>query len=296
MTRAADRLAGLLARLGPTGMAHPGKPAKRGKTRHAAAEAYLAPRRTVTYEGPPDAAGKPTILRPFSGILSPSRCGAVQTQTRSMRLDVETSTDLAGALAAIEDPLDYQLVLWTVLIDWRNDVAALRERLSDLLVERALRAPWPRLVSRNIEDIAEKSRALVFDINTGEPTGAYDGQLLPALVDASLEELRYADACPSCGSQGQVLAPRQEAVPSEPVSQSDKPKAPPKPRVQWAPCVPCGGTGRIRLGLEKRAKRLGIRKSRFKEHDARFAYDWLVRECNSRLNLAAQQINDARGK
>lgn len=270
MTRAADALAGLLARLGPAGMQHHGKPAKRAPARRSA-DAVFAESRRIVYGGERGTA----TLRPFTGSLHPARCGATQTQTRSMRLDVETSTDLAGALAAVVDRLDYQLVLWTVLHDWRNDVDAMRVELTRLLVEKSLRSKWRMLASPNPDDVPEKHWYPIVDKDEFLITMT-DGVYLPAIVGAVLDELRHADACSRCNSLGKVLEL--------------------KPAPQWIACIPCMGTGRLRIGLDRRAKRIGIRKSRFKEHDARHAYDWLLKECNGRLALAAQQIQDARGR
>src|SRR5690606_1637366 len=54
---------------------------------------------------------------PFTGSLHPARCGAVQSQTRSVRLDTETSADVAAALSWAtarmdEHPTMPQLLGW----------------------------------------------------------------------------------------------------------------------------------------------------------------------------------------
>ncbi len=277
MTRAADVLAAMLARLGPRSPQNPGKPAKRAPSTHVPDETAIARSVRVRYELEPDAKGKATYLRPFTGALNPARCGAVQTQTRSMRLDVETDADLAATLSAITDPIDYALVVFVALPSWRLDLHALMAALRDMVIERALEFErWPSLAKRGPE-LTEAEWVGPTPFAPGWRLLETDNSLLLRLVPAVLHELSRADACASCHSTGKVL---------------DLAAKPP----QWITCTPCEGTGRVRMGVKKRAQLLRIRYADFRQSDARFAFEWLLRECNSRITGAAWSIASARGR
>lgn len=242
MTRATDTLARVLARLGPRGPQPSGKPPKR----KAAPESH-APRHRLAYG--------------FRGLLSPARCGSVQTQTRSMRLDTETDTDIAAALAAVRDPLTFGLVVWVALPGWRLDVRRLENSLYWLTVDRALNRGWSEIARPNPDDV----RRLIL------------GESLEHLPRAVLAELSSADACSKCvGACGKVI---------------DKDA---KPKPAWVTCPACLGSGRTHTGIRKRAKALHMRYATYRTHQARSAYEWLLAECNDKLQGAVTAIRAAR--
>jgi hypothetical protein len=252
MTRAADAVASILARLAPASPQNPGKPSKRKAAAKASAE-----------RGP--------VARPLrvgysthDGALSPTRCGATQTQTRSKRLDnVTTPQDVATLLAAIKNPVDYALAVF-VGTDWRIDVRGLFAALSELVITEALARGWTKI-------------ARTHESEDGNTYLERDIEMLRKLVPAVLHELQRADACNPCHTTGKILDL----------------KAQPKPA--WVTCRYCLGTGRAKLGLERRAKALHMRKSDFKTTGARFAYDWLLAECTRRLVDAADAMREERG-
>lgn len=268
MTRAADAVASILARLAPASPQNPGKPAKRKVTARAQAAQHpdgrVAPPRRVVYEGAPDAKGRPTRMMPFDGSLAPTRCGATQSQTRSRRLDnVTTSQDVATLLAAIKDPINYALAVF-VGTDWRIDIRGLMADLASMVIDTALERGWTKIAS--LYDIPDHGTFLDRDID-----------LLRKLVPAVLQELQRADACNPCHTTGKILDLKA------------------KPKPDWVTCRYCLGTGRAKLGLERRAKLLHMRKSDYKTSGARAAYDWLLADCTRRLIDAADAMREARG-
>lgn len=166
-TRAADRLAKMLARLNPGSPAFPGKPAPR--------------KPTAADRGNPELAHAIKLDREhWPGALSPTRCGANQSQTRSVRLDGESPQDLAAALSAgysgLTDPLTRDLVVLVAVPGWFLDPDILAHRLEGVLSDHIERRHWDVPV--------EQCRAICAGV---------------------IEELMRADACQHCGSTGHVL-------------------------------------------------------------------------------------------
>jgi hypothetical protein len=161
MTRQTDAVAKLLSRLSLRGVPLGGRPPARR----------------------PSQADPGRTLHPFTGSLHPARCGATSTQTRSPRLDGETTLDLAACLAAVTDPLDAALLLFVGLPDWlrRADLTTLREGALALLATEAARCGWT-LVRDDGEDFA------------------------PAIADAVLNELAQSPACTLCNTNGMTFS------------------------------------------------------------------------------------------
>lgn len=96
---AIDGILGLLARFEPHGTLQTGRPAKRREAARSKGEpGPIAEKPVVRYAYEPFP-GRTQYHTPFPGSLHPARCGAVQSQTRSVRLDMETATDVAMALS-----------------------------------------------------------------------------------------------------------------------------------------------------------------------------------------------------
>jgi hypothetical protein len=286
MTYATEKITRTLARLNPRSPQNPGKPAKRKKAKRAASdqpETELARRVRIAYEiAPTLPEAKRAFLRPFAGPLHPARCGATQTQSRSLKLDGgETDLDLAGALAAVKNPLAFQLVVFVALPGWQLDLESLLRWLRQLVIEEAMHNDrWPEIArpskALSAEDIALLDPEGELDLHVGETVYTIDTGLLDRLVPAVLADLIRADACPHCAmNNGKVL---------------DMTAKPP----QWITCLACGGTTRTRLGAKKRAAALRVRYATFRTSDARWAYEWLLARCNSMLNGAAARIARAR--
>lgn len=154
-TRAADTLAALLARLTPAGLQWPGKPPKRSRT-----EVALRLRR---------AHGHPAAVQ----------------QTRSMRLDVETDSDLMAAIAVLGDTPAYRLAMWASMPEWSQAPRLLAELTAEL--HQARKSWWGKYPESRHGDIRER------------------------VVCAVLMELRKADACPDCNATGKGYNAKQEA-------------------------------------------------------------------------------------
>jgi hypothetical protein len=265
MTHTTDALAALLARLGPKGPTSTGKPARRAERYRTAGEQDpIAEPYTVRIDAGTDAEGKPVHHRPFAGALSPRRVGATSSQTRSRRIDIESETDLAGALADVRDPVTFGLLVWVAMPHWRLDLHVLEGALWGLVEDRALGRGWTDLVYVDPDD-----RSVLI---TRDP-------LLPVnLPRAVLQELTRADACGQCDlASGKVI---------------DISTKPP----QWVTCPACGGKGYSRLGIRKRAKALRMRYATYRTSQARTAYEWLLGDCNDRLRDAKKAIRNARGR
>lgn len=96
---AVDDLLALLARFEPRGTLTAAGQVKRVCANRRAGElGQVAEKRRVVYEYRSES-GAICRHTPFAGRLHPARCGAVQSQTRSVRLDTETSLDVAAALS-----------------------------------------------------------------------------------------------------------------------------------------------------------------------------------------------------
>lgn len=165
-SRAADKLAKMLARLNPASPQFPGRPAAKGAKAdsdgHATAQSYNL-RRTH-----------------FGGALSPTRCGASTQQTRSVRLDGESPQDLAASLSAgysgLTDPLTRDLVILVAVPGWSLDPDILAGRLLSVLDDHIALRKW---------EVTPPQRN--------------------AICAGVIEELMRADACQHCGSTGHVL-------------------------------------------------------------------------------------------
>ena len=173
-SRAADKLAKMLARLNPASPQFPGRPAAKGAKAdsdgHATAQSYNL-RRTH-----------------FGGALSPTRCGASTQQTRSVRLDGESPQDLAASLSAgysgLTDPLTRDLVILVAVPGWSLDPDILAGRLLSVLDDHIALRKW---------DVTPPQRN--------------------AICAGVIEELLRADACYHCGSTGHVLGKDADGKP-----------------------------------------------------------------------------------
>jgi hypothetical protein len=163
-SRAADRIARVLAGLNPRSPLFPGKPAKRPKAKRRTGEA------PVTTAPPPDVG-----YRHFLGALSPTRCGASQSQTRSARLDGESPQDLAAALSfsRLTDPFDRSLVVMVAVPSWTLDLEVLHQAARGILLPEIARRRWKVTPERADQIIA-----------------------------GVLDELLAQDACKTCSATG----------------------------------------------------------------------------------------------
>lgn len=166
-TRAADRLAKMLARLNPGSPAFPGKPAPR--------------KPTAADRGNPELAHAIKLDREhWPGALSPTRCGANQSQTRSVRLDGESPQDLAAALSAgysgLTDPFTQSLVLMVAVPSWSIDPAVVMRQARAVFLPEIQRHKWRVDLER-----ADK------------------------IIAGVMAELVTADACQHCSASGHVL-------------------------------------------------------------------------------------------
>lgn len=137
---AIDGLLELLARFEPKSTLNQGKPAKRkkgAKRGRTAERGQIAHKHTIRYELQ-GCTGTYHAL-PFTGRLSPGRCGATQFQTRSMRLDVETTSDLAAAFgyASLNAKSDAN-----PLPDWMPGLLAWLMRACDVDLGRSRDGRW----------------------------------------------------------------------------------------------------------------------------------------------------------
>jgi hypothetical protein len=297
-TRASDKLAALFAPLSIQSPQSPGKPPKKkpeprrrakgggkplpsGSALRRIDERAAFARAYRQLEPNPDKPGKLQARPIFTGALAYTRCGATQTQSRSVRLGGESAQDIGSYLAAVRDPLDRALVIYTAVPAWRLNMGALALELRDRLTDRALDRAWDPIVTAftvSDEDAVQlQATRPELEVEPGDTLYDIDIALERRIVFGVLRELGRADACLTCEATGHVL---------------DLKAKPPK----LVMCKVCLGTKRVRLGVEKRAKLVKMRAQTYRHSDVRTAYEWLIGDCTDRITRAAVAIAAARGE
>lgn len=292
---AIDGLLDLLARFEPHGTLKSGKPARRHPGMRPPAErgpiaeklqirhAYVTDSGTVAYH---------TL---FAGSLHPGRCGAVQSQTRSVRLDTETSTDVAAALsyaayllpheptmpqllgwlmrATAVDPGNSRNGRWSIALQheererergtWRQRVVKLPEHL-----ERLPEPPPAVVADLAAEVFAEARFRRWMNLGDQQDVGWWQWQS-ERIAEMALFAVVNVSCCRRCGGVG--TEKRKED--GKDVSKR---------------CGACAGVGWVSIDRRSVAKALGLSR---RQHEQRTepAYRWAFTVTIGRLQSIAYE-------
>lgn len=188
----------------------------------------------------------------FGGKLSPTRCGLPAAQDIAPRTDIFTSLDVAASLTAIKHPTTRLIVEW-LATTWLTPSKS-----------SALMAALSATAARKFP----KSRP------------ASSTSRLEALAAAVLTELRDAEGCMKCNTNGTIYDPVER---------------------EWISCPSCDGTGIAPTGYRQRMARINtylpedtpkITDHQFRTHWAE-PYQWLLDHCHQRIADAWHQIRSS---
>lgn len=296
---AIDGLLELLARFEPHGTLKTGKPAKRhAGMRPAAERGPIAEKLRLRYAYT-TASGTVAHHLPFAGHLHPARCGAIQSQTRSVRLDTETSADVAAALswAAAEmeqHPTMPQLLGWLMRATAVDAGNSREGRWSVALqhVEREnQRGTWRQRVVKlpeHLERLPEPPRVVVIDLaaevlaearfrrwmnqNDEQEVGWWEWQS-ERIAEMALFAAVNVSCCRRCGGSG-IEVRKQDG---EDVRKQ---------------CGACAGVGWVSIDRRSVAKALGLSR---RQHEKRTepAYRWAFTVTIGRLQSIAYEARRA---
>lgn len=181
----------------------------------------------------------------FGGRLSPSRCGLPAVQDKAARIDITTPQDVAASLCAIKDRNTRTLVEWLATPWWQEHDVRL-------------------MISRSIGELHRQFPKI-------------DATVARAIVISALHELKDADSCTACNTNGVIY------------DQNAK---------KWAPCPHCNGTGQLGYGYRRRTTSMKTCGVTITEHQYRTylsePYQWLVNRLQQRVVDAWSQIRSER--